>query len=224
MKTIKIFKTDFEFKDKRTYVHASTLLEVLTKRVYEDVYPEEKWEAPRIDAIFHKPVSSNGLLKLIEDPDLLVDDDSVNAAFRFYSDDRNISATFHEDKHMGIVRRKKTHYAVEDIVLDKDFSGSCKIDCSNRVSVVENIIEANKRFHLLTFEDRSSDLKIKNLYMRRFPISLPFNEDIDYERTLLKAENISVRKHDSSVVTLNSLYFPELKVDPFEISYIIEGT
>ncbi len=219
---IKVFKTDFEFKDKRTYIHASTLLEELTKLVYVNFYPEEEWEAPRIDAKFHKSVLSNGLFKLTEDPVLLTDD-SVNAAFRFYNDDRSISATFHEDEDMGVVRRIKTHYTVEEIVLDKEFSGSCKIDCSSRVLLVENIIEANKRFHMLTFEDRNNDLKVINLYMRKFPISLPANEEIDNGRILLKVENISVRKHDSSVVTLNSLFFPELKMDRLEISYVVEG-
>ena len=59
--------------------------------------------------------------------------------------------------------------------------------------------------------------------MRKFPVSLPVIEDIDYGRVLLKIENVSARQRDKSVVTLNSLYFPELKIERFEISFIVEG-
>lgn len=220
---IQEYETDFEFKDKRTYVHASTLLEELIKLVYGNIYPEEKWEEPKIDAKFHKSVLYNGILKLSENPDALPDYDLANSTFRFSDDNRSVSATFHENENMGIVRSIKTSYSVEDIVLEKDFSGLCKIDCSSRVSLVENIIEANKRIHLLTCKHRSSDVKVINLYMRKFPVSLPVIGNIDYGRILLKIENVSARQRDKSVVTLNSLYFPELEIERFEISFIVEG-
>lgn len=220
---IQEFKTDFAFKDKRDYVHASTMLEELTKLVYGNYYPEEKWEGPKVDAKFHKSVLYNGVFKLSEKLDALTDYDSANAVFRFFNDDRSISATFHENDDMSVVRRIKTSNTVEDISLEKAYSGLCKIDGSSRVSLIENIIEANKRIHLLTLRDRDTDLKVINLYMKKFPVSLPIHEDIDYGRVKLKIENVSVRHRDDSAVTLNSLWFPELKMERFEISYIVEG-
>jgi len=219
---IRELKTDFEFKDRRTYVHSSTMIRELTRQIYENYYPEGKWNDPKVDAKFHKTVLHNGVFKLSENQSDLNDCDLANTTFCFFDDNQSISAAFHENEDIGVDRRIKTNYTVDSIALEKKFSGSCKIGCLSKESFVENVIEANKRIHLLTVEDRNCDVEVINLYMRKFPVSLPVNVSIDYGKLLLNIENISSRQLDKSIVTLNSFSFPELDIDHFEMSFIMK--
>ena len=145
---------------------------------------------------------------------------SVSADFRFYDGIHNITAVFVANEEANVVRRIKTSYSIRDVVLEKDFSGTCKIGCPNRAAFTENIIEANKRIHLLTLKDKKTDLKVINLYMKRFPVYLSIE---NYDYILLKIENISVRLRDGILATLNSLYFPQLQSERFEMVYTVEG-
>ena len=217
---MKEFKTDFEFKDNRNYVHSTTLLECLYKLVLENIYTKEKWKMPKVDARFHKEVLFNGRFLVSEDNTTIPEYSSTSATFRFYDKDHSIMAVFTEDKEVNVVHRVKTRYSVEDIIMERDFSGICKIGCNNRIAFTENIIEANKRIHLITLKDRGVNLKVINLYMKGFPI-YHYIEECDY--LFLKIENISVRPRAGSLATLNSLYFPQLQSERFEMAYIVEG-
>lgn len=217
---MKEFKSDFEFKDDRDYVHSSTMLEGLSRLIYEHFIPEDVWEKPIVDAKFHNPILFNGKFLISEDSSRFSENISVSADFRFYDGKHNITAVFIEDKGGNVVRRIKTNYSVEDIIIGRNFSGTCKIACPNRAAFTENIIEANKRIHLLTLKDKGTDLKIINLYMKRFPV---YRSIENYDYILLKIENIGVRPRDDSLATLNSLYFPQLQLERFEMAYIVEG-
>lgn len=217
---MKEFKSNFEFKDDRSYVHSSTLIEEMCRLVYGNFYAEEKWKMPMVDAKFHKPILFNGKFLIFEDSSRFYENISVSADFRFYDGKHNITAVFIEDKGGNVVRRIKTNYSVEDIIIERNFSGTCKIACPNRAAFTENIIEANKRIHLLALKDKGTDLKIINLYMKRFPV---YRSIENYDYILLKIENIGVRPRDDSLATLNSLYFPQLQLERFEMAYIVEG-
>ena len=217
---MKEFKSDFEFKDDRTYIHSSTLIEEMCRFFYENYYSEEKWGMPIADAKFHKPILFNGKFLISENSFISPENVSVSADFRFYDGKHNITAVFVANEGANVVRRIKTSYSIEDVVLEKDFSGTCKIGCPSRAAFTENIIEANKRIHLLTLKDKNTDLKVTNLYMKRFPVYLS-TENYDY--ILLKIENISVRLRDGILATLNSLYFPQLQSERFEMVYTVEG-
>lgn len=213
------FETDFEFKDSRNYVHSTTMLENLCGFIYGNIYPEDKWEMPKIDAKFHKEVLCNGRFLITEDISQLPDSETRSADFRFYDATRSIYAAFIEDKGISVTKKIKTNYRIEDIVLEKDFSGTCKIACSDRVAFTENVIEANKRMHLLTLRDKNKALKVINLYMKKFPAFVP----VGVRDLLLKIENISVRTSESSLATLNSFYFSDMQFIRFEMAYIVEG-
>src|SRR4030042_4754832 len=217
---MKEFITDFEVKNNRNYVHSTTMIEQLRVVVYEDFQHRDKWELPKIDAKFHKEVLYNGKYLIAEDLSKLPESRTVSADFRFYDRNQSIYAVFIEDKAVNVVRRIKTNYSVEDIVMERDFCGTCKIGCNNRIAFTENIIEANKRIHLITLKDRGVNLKVINLYMKGFPI-YHYIEECDY--LFLKIENISVRPRAGSLATLNSLYFPQLQSERFEMAYIVEG-
>lgn len=216
---MKEFKTDFEFKDSRNYVHSTTMLEDLCRLIYGNFYPESEWEMPKIDAKFHKEVLCNGKFLIAEDISELPCSGATSADFRFHDGNRIIYAAFIEDRGVIVTRRIKTNYQVEDIVLEKDFSGTYRIACADRVAFTENVIEANKRMHLLALKDKNKALKVINLYMKKFPAFVPG----EAKELFLKIENISVRQREGSIATLNSLYFPDVQSIRFEISYIVEG-
>jgi len=216
---MKEFKTDFEFKDNRNYVHSTTMIEYLCRLIYGNFYPESEWEMHKIDAKFHKEVLCNGKFLIAEDISELPESDTASADFRFYNATRSIYAAFVEDKGASVTKRIKTNYRVEDIVLENDFSGTCRIGCPDRAAFVENVIEANKRMHLLTLKDKNKSLKVINLYMKKFPAFVPD----EAKELLLKIENISVRQREGSLATLNSLYFSNVQSIRFEIAYVVEG-
>lgn len=216
---MKEFKTDLEFKDSRNYVHSTTMLETLCGFIYGNIYPEDKWEMPKIDAKFHKEVLCNGKFLIAEDISKLPESGTASADFRFYDATRSIYAAFIEDKGISVTKRIKTNYRIEDIVLEKDFFGTCRIGCADRSAFTENVIEANKRIHLLTLRDKNKVLKVINLYMKKFPAFVP-NEA---KELLLKIENISVRQREGSIATLNSFYFPDVQSIRFEMAYVVEG-
>ena len=216
---MKEFKTDFEFKDNRNYVHSTTMIEYLCRLIYGNFYPESEWEMHKIDAKFHKEVLCNGKFLIAEDISELPESDTASADFRFYNATRSIYAAFVEDKGASVTKRIKTNYRVEDIVLENDFSGTCRIGCPDRAAFAENVIEANKRMHLLTLKDKNKSLKVINLSMKKFPAFVPD----EAKELLLKIENISVRQREGSLATLNSLYFPNVQSIRFEMAYIVEG-
>ena len=216
---MKEFKTDFEFKDSRNYVHSTTMIEDLCGFIYGYIDPEDKWEMPKIDAKFHKEVLCNGKFLITENISELPEGGFASADFRFYDATRSTYAAFIEDKEISVTKRIKTNYRVEDIVLEKDYSGTCRIACSDRVAFTENVIEANKRMHLLTLKDKNKTLKVINLYMKKFPVFVPSES----KELLLKIENINVRQREGSLATLNSFHFPDMQFVRFEMAYIVEG-
>jgi len=216
---MKEFKTDFEFKDNRNYVHSTTMIEYLCRLIYGNFYPESEWEMHKIDAKFHKEVLCNGKFLIAEDISELPESGTASADFRFYDATRRIYAAFIEAKGISVTKRIKTNYRIEDIVLEKVFSGTCRIGCADRAAFIENVIEANKRLHLLTLRDKSKTLKVINLYMKKFPAFVPD----EAKELLLKIENISVRQREGSLATLNLLYFPDVQSIRFEMAYVVEG-
>lgn len=218
-KPVNEFKTDFEFKDSRNYVHSTTMIEDLCRLIYENFYPESEWELPKIDAKFHKEVLYNGTFLIAEDTSEPPESGTASADFRFHDGNRSISATFIENNEVSVTRRIETNYNVEDIVLERDFSGTCKIACADRVAFTENVIEANKRIHLLTLKDKRKELKVINLYMKKFPVFAPSGD----KYLFLKIENISVRPREGSLATLNLFYLLNVQPIRFEMAYIVEG-
>lgn len=215
-------KTDFEFKGKRNYVHSSTITEMLCNLVHTHFHPEREWEKPKVDAQFHKEVTSNGVIMLSEDRGQVTGEESPSAFLRFYDGKRSISAALFQVQNAKVVRHiTDPEYGIEGLTPEGEFSGTCHIDCSNRVALVENVIEANKRFHLLTLERKGTRLKVVNLYVKRFPVGLSIMGSGGGGQVLLKIQNQGVRRQGDSVATLNTLQFPNIQEDVFEICFVV---
>ncbi|MFA5905334.1 MAG: hypothetical protein WC836_15480 [Desulfobacula sp.] len=218
---IKEEKTDFGFKNNRRYVHSSTLLEDIRKFVLLHLEFKKGCGFFKIDAAFHKEILFNGSFIFSDETMALEKEKTTAATFKIYNADYVVSAKFNEDINKKVNKNIQTIYGIEKLSLTGSFEGSCRIFCSNDSSLFENLIEANKRIHLMALKDRGENLNVTNLYMKNCPFSLFEKEN---RNTLeLQIKNIAKRFRNGSVLTLNSLSFPEIDLEPFEISYMVTG-
>jgi hypothetical protein len=218
---IREYNSDFEYKDKRNYVHSSTLVSDFSELILLNYYSIDKWDNPVIDAKFTEVIQSNGIFRLVEGDGSLGKKNPISAKIVFYDKNIKISAVFIENKSQMISRRIATNYGVSDVVLNEDFSGTCSVECNSLDETVENVIEANKRIHLLTLAGKGDQQKVVNVYMKKFPVTLP--EEKTKNRVLLKIKNTGVRYQNKSVTTLNSFSFQDSETECFEIAYKVTG-
>lgn len=215
------YKTDFEFKDERQYVHSSSQIEGLISLIHSKIWIGQNWKNPKLDARFHSEIKKNGLFRLSENKALLVESKSASSSFTFYDSKSCIYAVLIENMNDDILRRVRTNYKVNEIKLNDKFSGSCTIGCHTQKAFIENTVEANKRIHLKTLNGRKKKMSVVNMYIRRFPVFFPAEGVENLKEVVLQIKNISYRNQNDSILTLNSLCFPEEKIDSFEMAFIV---
>lgn len=218
---IKEFATDFEFKGDRQYVHSSTLIEAVSRIVDTHFLPQEEWFLPRVDGRFHQEIKTNGTLRVTREGEPLPEQGQAPARLRFHDKAESFNVIFLENRARKVRRRISPVYAVHEMTLEGQFAGTCTIDGSNRIAFVENIIEANKRLHVMTLQEESGDFRIVNLYVKGFPVSFSPVKGQDACRLKLHIRNTAIRSRADSVVTLNSLHFPQKEMDPFEVCFAV---
>jgi len=216
-------ETNFWFVDSRNYVHSSSIVEEIARHVFQHFYSEESWQSPMVDVFLREEISTNGSFILTEDRNLLREKDLGSCFIKFYDSNKMVFGLFIEDNSSVIISRIRTNYVIEDLDLTGRFSGKCYIDCTTRPALVENVIEANKRLHLMSIGDRSSSPRVVNLYMKRFPVSIPQERVLNPHRVQMRIENIGMREGDVSISTLCSFSFPEIAQISFEIAFIVYG-
>lgn len=217
----KEYKSDFVFKDEREYVNSSSQVEVLISLIHSKIWIEKNWKNPKLDARFHREIRNNGIFRLSENKDLLVKSELASSSFTFYDSKSCIYAVLTENENDNILRRVMTNYKVNEIKLNDKFCGSCTIDCHTQKAFIENTVEANKRIHLKTLNDRKKKMRVVNMYIRRFPALFPVDGAKNLKEVILQIKNISYRNQDESILTLNSLSFPEERIDSFELAFIV---
>jgi hypothetical protein len=208
--------SDFEFKDDRTYVHGSTLIEWCW-RVARDQAGADRWSQPCVDATFTRWVHANGVFWTAEDAKSLPERQRLSALFRVYDARRAVWLGFEEQPEWVVERRVNTTRRIDDCRLLGSFSGSCLIDARSLPVLLENVLEANKRLHLLSVADRGRPAVI-NAYMRRFPLA-PTGRDTPVR---LDVENVSCKELGGTIATMNRLICSEVAPEPFEISYMLK--
>jgi len=179
------------------------------------------WNSSKIDASFHKKLVTNGMFYFFDESEERKKNNTTAATFKIYSGNSTVSVQFDADKNQAVTKNCKTNYLVSEIVQTRPFEGSCMIGCSSYRALIENIIEANKRIHLLTLKDNGKNPEVINLYMKNCPFVL--DSEKFNKKTGIEITNQSTRQLIGSIMTLNSVVFPGIDVDPVEISYIVNG-
>ena len=216
-------ESDFTFKNGRDYIHSSTLIADAWRLINENRSSFGEWNSVVVDAKFPRISDSNGVYQISENVDKLTDINKASASFCFHDTQRRIYATFMADPSMPVSKRITVQPRIEDITSDGNFSGSGYADCTHLEAMLENVIEINKRLHLMTLSGRGDGLKVMNAYMKRFPILLKPDQNKEMSRVFLEIKNVGARYQDDTVSTLNTLIFPQLNKTRFQIAFLVRN-
>ena len=214
---IKEFKTDFDFKDVRNYVHSSSLMSSFFQIVFSELVPVSSWEASVSDFKFAQEINHNGVFTFASKKEELPSQESVSAHFRIYDSEKCVYAVFQENPEHTILKRIKTNYQVQNMVFNGDFSGECNIGCMSFDDLIENVIEANKQVHQQTLSHECKTLNVVNVHMKNFPVFMKQS----CQEISLKITNKVTRRRGNAISTVNIFSYPETDFLPFEMSYIV---
>jgi hypothetical protein len=205
-------KSNFEFKDERAYVHSSTICDEIINRVLPQLMLDPSELV--LDAKFHRFFSKDGTFICQEQP---FSEDLIGGAvadFRLSTPNGYVYVLLRDDGG-DIHKRSRTNYGVADVELLKPYTGIAKICMDGYSNFFLNIIEANKRIHLMS--SLNGEAKVINVYMKKLQLDLPFDKK---NRVLVNIENLSARKHLNGLMTLNRISFMESNIS-FDICYFV---
>jgi hypothetical protein len=204
--------SDFEFKDKREYVHSSTVCEVIANQICSvlRINPKEV----TLEAKFNRFFDRNGIFYCQEQPfsEEFMATAVANFKLRTAS---GIQYLVLRDAGSKVEHRSDSIYNIDDLRLSNPYSGSARIKVSGYGQFFQNIIELNKRLHLMT--SLFSNVQVINVYMKKLLLDI---QCIAMEELFVHIENVSVRKHDAGIMTLNKLKIIEKNIE-FEMCFFI---
>jgi len=217
------FTSDFKLKDNREYINSPTFIQELNRLLLkhhgnEGHGNEERWPKYKIDADFHRPVTKNGIFKIIREGSENYIHSDAPVRMKLYDHDVAFRIEFHETEMASIEARINSAYEVEAIQKENGINGSFRIGCRNAYRLLENIFEANKQLHLKALADPTQRLKIVTVSARSLPFDIEENND---PFTMLRVENIQTRPISNALITLNRLHFPEIDLAESQLSYIV---
>lgn len=212
------FEVPLEFIDERNYVHSTTMSLVVWENIAKEVYSDS---TVLLDARFHRETSCACRVEAYDDAVKFSPNCAPVAEIKLASKTGQMTYVyFFELVEKPVEKRVHSSTHIENMNSKNRFSGSCNISAKDTISLVSNIVEANKKIHLAAFPGEQ-ELKVVNLYMKKFPIGMQVDKDI---LPILEIENIGARAHGGGIATLNKLQFPELPYEPFEIAFLVLGS
>ena len=209
------FRTEFAYKDARTYINSSTLCEFLASEVAPAIGLQDC--EIRLDARFHKVVKMNGIMRCQETREPSAGASEFGVEFVLDAAPQVFYVYFAEGRE-PVLSRMATLYEIEDLELISPYAGSGRIMIRDIRSLLENTIEANKRLHQATCPDR--EVKVINLYMKRFPLA-PVPRLDDW--TVLKIQHLGTRNYGHGIATLNTFSLPESGLPEFRMCFFLPG-
>ena len=217
------FESDLAYKNDRDYIHSSTLIAEAWLLINRNRLSLGEWNSVVVDAKFPRIVDSNGFYQISENVANFVGINNASASFCFHDNKRHVYAAFIADTSMRVNKRITVHYGIEDIICDGNFSGSGYVDCLHLEAMLENVIEINKRLHLMTLAGRGDGLRVLNAYMKRFPVLFNLEQRQKLSRVYLEIKNVGARYQNDTVSTLNTLIFPQLNETLLQIGFLVRG-
>ncbi len=212
------FEDLLEFIDNRGYVHSTTMSRIIWQKVGSRIDADT---SVVMDARFHRETNCACRFEVYDEFEKFSEECAPVAEFKLSWNEGQSSYIFlFEVDEKPVTRRIKASITIDNMKQDARFAGSCNIAVNDTMALVSNVVEANKRVHLAAYPG-ARDLKVVNLYMKKFPISLQTDDE---KLSRLEIENIGERSHKDSVATLNRLHFPGLSLQPFEIAFLVQGS
>ncbi len=209
--------TSFNLVNNRSYVHSSTIIDFIWKNVKQFVSSDFKHPI-FMDIKFHQELKKNAKFVIFDIYQDISKIKNLLVECLIYSENLKLYIYLIEDKNNNILKNIELNYSVTEMVLSSDYSGSCIISAENSLTMISNIIEANKRIHELTYLQKEK-LKVINLYMKKFPINI-LNTKLTKVKTLIK--NLGISDFKGNNTTLNKIEIVDLNNLSFEIAFLIK--
>jgi len=215
---LKILEKDllFSYTNNRTYVHSSSIIECIWLSV-KSYFSSYSNQYIFIDIRFHQILTSNAKIIVFDTYQDYSKDSLLASEGVLYTNDTKLYFYLFKNEVDIIINNEYFDYSVQ-IDANKNYGGSCLIGAIDIPSYLKNVIEANKKAHLLTFNSNKK-LTILNLYMKKFPINTPYN---NVEKINLHIENFGVKEHIKDIVTLNKIKIVEFDDIQFDIAYLVK--
>ena len=209
--------TSFNLVNNRKYVHSSTIIDFIWKNIKQYV-PSGFKQPIFMDIKFHQELKKNANFILFDQYQDISKIKNLSVESRIYSENLNLYIYLVEDQNSDILNNIELDYSVTEMVVSGDYSGSCIISAENSLTMIGNIIEANKRIHELTYLQKEK-LKVINLYMKKFPINI-LNSKFTKLKTLIS--NIGISNFKGNNTTLNRIELVDYNKFSFEIAFLIK--
>ena len=209
--------TSFDFVNNRKYVHSSTIIDFIWNNV-EPFFPSNSKYPIFMDIKFHQEFKCNAKFVVFDVYQDISKIRNLSVVCTIYSENLKLYVCLVEDQNYNIVNSIEINYSVTEIETSGDYSGSCVISANNSLSMISNIIEANKRIHQLTHL-QNEKLKVINLYIKRFPVNI-LNSSLNKVKTLI--HNLGIRDYKGDNATLNSIELIDVPTSSFEVAFLIK--
>lgn len=209
--------SSFNFVNNREYVHSSTIIDFIWKNI-KQFFANNHKHLIFMDIKFHQELKKNAKIILFDEYQDISKIKNLSVECKIYSENLKFYIYMFEDQNSCIIKNIELNYSVTEMIVSGKYSGRCIISAENSLLMISNIIEANKRIHELTHLQKEK-LKVINLYMKRFPISM-----LDSKLTKLKTliSNLSVVDFKGNNTTLNKIELVDCNNLSFEIAFIIK--
>ena len=209
--------SSFNFVNNREYVHSSTIINFIWENV-KKFFPSNYKCLIYMDIKFHQELKKNARIILLDQYQDISKIKNLSVECKIYSENSKFYIYMFEDQNNDIIKNIELNYSVTEMIVSGDYSGRCIISAENSLIMISNIIEANKRIHELTHLQKEK-LKVINLYMKRFPISV-LDSRLKKLKTLIS--NLSVVDFKGNNTTLNRIELVDCDNLSFEIAFILK--
>ncbi len=209
--------TSFDFVNNRAYVHSSTIIDYIWNNVEPFVRTDSKYPI-FMDIQFHQELKSNAKFVIFDVYQDISKINDLSVVCTIYSENIKLYVYLLEEKNCTVVNSIEIDHSVTEVEINGDYSGSCIISAQNSFKLISNIIEANKRIHQLTHL-QSEELKVINLYMKRFPIHI-LSDSLTEVKILI--HNLGVSDYKGDNATLNRIELIDVCSSGFEVAFLIK--
>ena len=215
---MKIIEKDaaFTYINNRTYVHSSSIIEYIWLSV-KSYFSSYSKQYIFIDIRFHQVLTSNAKIIVFDKYQDYSKDSLLVSEGVLYTNDTKLYFYLFKDEVSAVISNEYFEYSVQ-IDTNENYGGSCAIGIIDIPSYIRNTIEANKRVHILTLHNNEK-LEIINLYMKKFPINIPYN---NFDKINLHIENFSIRGHNNDIATLNKIKIVEFDGMQFDVAFLVK--
>lgn len=206
-------QTNFNFKGDRTYIHSTTLCDIMVRSWCDFALDELTNASISID--IHKEAKNNGKL-LYFDHKHSIKEIFATCEAEIKIDGKVRSYCYFIEEQSAPNREPSSVHDLSEFQSVSEYSGVCLVGVSSSLMLLENVVEANKIIHLKSFgEDHCNVL---NIYMKNFPFSILKLGG----RQRLYVENKRKRYQMGGLATISDFWFEAEPDCKFQISFYVK--